>query len=112
MAYAIDYPRVAIYWMTGTVSVRLERELGSWLTSESSMGDESLGFDRDIRVLFRPRDVDSMSFAFDLSSFDDVRTNAEAIYRRLADCSMPCHGRWPGEQVETFRRWIDMGAPP
>jgi hypothetical protein len=36
------------------------------------MGEESLGFDRDIRVLFRPRDVDSMSFAFDLSSYDDV----------------------------------------
>jgi hypothetical protein len=75
------------------------------------MGEESLGFDRDIRVLFRPRDVDSMSFAFDLSSYDDVRTNAEAIYRRLADGSMPCDGRWPGEQVETFRRWIDA-APP
>jgi hypothetical protein len=41
-----------------------------------------------------------------------VRTNAEEIYRRLADRSMPCDARWPAEQVERFRAWIDAGSPP
>jgi hypothetical protein len=69
-------------------------------------------FDQDIRPLFRDRDVKSMSFAFDLSSYEDVRTNAEEIYARLADGSMPCDGSWPAERVERFRAWIDDGSPP
>jgi hypothetical protein len=68
-------------------------------------------FERDIRPLFRPGDVDAMSFAFDLASYDDVRANAELIYERLADGSMPCDSRWPPEQVERFRAWIDAGSP-
>jgi hypothetical protein len=69
-------------------------------------------FERDIRPLFRPEDVDAMSFAFDLASYDDVRANAESIYERLAEGSMPCDARWPPEQVERFRAWIDAGSPP
>ncbi len=53
-----------------------------------------------------------MSFAFDLASYEDVRSSAEEIYGRLADGSMPCDARWPDERVEVFRRWIDAGAPP
>ena len=67
-------------------------------------------FAADISPLFRPGDVRSMSFAFDLSSYEDVRANAEAIYERLADGSMPCDGAWPAEQIELFRSWIDEGA--
>ena len=69
-------------------------------------------FERDIRPLFRPDDVRAMSFAFDLSAYDDVRTNAEEIHSRLADGSMPCDSRWPAEQVERFRAWVDAGSPP
>ena len=75
------------------------------------MADE-VTFAQDIRPLFRDRDVRSMSFAFDLSSYEDVRTNAEEIHERLADGSMPCDGSWPAEQVERFRTWIDNGSPP
>jgi hypothetical protein len=46
---------------------------------------------------------------FDLSSYQDVRANADAIYERLAEGSMPCDGGWPAEQVERFRTWIDTG---
>lgn len=74
------------------------------------MPDE-VTFAQDIRPLFRDRDVRSMSFAFDLSSHEDVRTNAEEIYTRLADGSMPCDGSWPAEDVERFRAWIDRGSP-
>ena len=69
-------------------------------------------FERDIRPLFRREDVGAMSFAFDLASYEDVRTNAERIYQQLADGSMPCDTRWPPEQVERFRAWIDAGSPP
>jgi hypothetical protein len=69
-------------------------------------------FETDIRPLFRPDDVEAMGFAFDLSSFDDVREHAEEIYGRLSDGDMPCDEPWPEEQVERFRAWIDAGTPP
>ena len=75
------------------------------------MADE-VTFAQDIRPLFRDRDVRSMSFAFDLSSYEDVRTNAEEIYARLTDGSMPCDGSWPAEDVARFRAWVDSGSPP
>jgi hypothetical protein len=65
-----------------------------------------------IRPLFRYRDVRSMSFAFDLSSYEDVRANADAILERLAAGNMPCDGRWPDQQVESFRTWINQGSKP
>jgi hypothetical protein len=73
------------------------------------MTQETVSFERDIRPLFREGDVESMSSVFDLSSYQDVRANADAIYERLADGSMPCDGGWPAEQVQHFRTWIDTG---
>jgi hypothetical protein len=77
-----------------------------------SMETARPGFESDIRPLFRPDDVRAMSFAFDLSSYEDVHVNAEEIYARLADGSMPCDGGWPTEDVQRFRAWIDSGSPP
>ena len=74
--------------------------------------EEQVTFARDIRPLFRDRDITSMSFAFDLSSHEDVRANAEAIYEELAAGSMPCDGSWPAEDVQRFRTWIDAGGQP
>jgi len=71
-----------------------------------------VSFAGDIRPLFRPEDVESMSWAFDLMSYEDVRENAEAIHERLSDGSMPCDEPWPEEQVQRFRAWIDEGMPP
>jgi hypothetical protein len=45
----------------------------------------------------------------DLSDYEDVRENAEAIHSYVADGSMPCDGPWPDEQVEKFKRWMDQG---
>jgi hypothetical protein len=73
--------------------------------------EQEVTFARNICPLFRDGDIRSMSFAFDLSSYEDVRANAEAIYARLADGSMPCDGRWPADDVARFRTWIDTGAP-
>ena len=73
------------------------------------MAQEEVSFERDIRPLFRDGDINSMSTVFDLSSYQDVRANADAIYERLAEGSMPCDGAWPAEQVQRFRTWIDTG---
>jgi hypothetical protein len=74
--------------------------------------DQHITYARDIRPLFRDRDVSSMSSGFDLASYDDVRTNAESIYEGLADGTMPCDGAWPTEDVQRFRKWIDDGFAP
>ena len=66
-------------------------------------------FARDIRPLFRDQDVEEMQFAFDLSEYDDVKANADAILERLSDGSMPCDGAWSDEQIELFRQWMQEG---
>ena len=68
-------------------------------------------FARDIAPLFRDDDVDTMSFAFDLRSHEDVTANADVILQRLEDGSMPCDAPWPPADVERFRAWIDAGSP-
>jgi hypothetical protein len=69
-------------------------------------------FAQDIRPLFRDSDVETMSFAFDLASYDDVREHAQDIYERVAEGSMPCDEPWAPEDVERFKAWIDNGSPP
>jgi hypothetical protein len=73
--------------------------------------DQPISFDQDVKPLFRERDRDSMKWAFDLWSHDDVVANGDAILGRLKNGSMPCDGAWPAEQVELFQRWVDAGAP-
>ncbi|HEX6702490.1 MAG TPA: hypothetical protein VF101_17315 [Gaiellaceae bacterium] len=73
---------------------------------------EQLSFARDIRSLFRERDIRSMKFAFDLASYEDARTHGEAIYAALAAGQMPCDGAWADEDVRRFRSWLDTGALP
>jgi hypothetical protein len=73
--------------------------------------DQTISFDRDIKPLFRERDRESMKWAFDLWSYDDVSANDDAILGKLKDGSMPCDGAWPAEQVDLFQRWVDAGTP-
>jgi len=73
---------------------------------------EQTSFATDIRPLFRDRDIQSMRSSFDLASYEDVRTNGEAIYGRLANGTMPCDGAWPAADVQRFRSWLDAGALP
>jgi hypothetical protein len=81
------------------------------LAAGEGVEQEGPGFEDDIRPLFRPEDLDAMSFAFDLGSYDDVRSNAELIYQRLAEGGMPCDSPWPADHVDRFRAWIDAGSP-
>ena len=73
---------------------------------------EPVSFDTHIKPLFRDKDRQSMSFAFDLSSADDVRTHAAGILQRLQDGTMPCDGAWPADQIAVFERWTVTGMEP
>jgi hypothetical protein len=75
------------------------------------MTDTAPTFEDDVKPLFRDRDRGSMLSAFDLWSYDDVKTNADAIVGALRSGSMPCDGPWPAEQVDLLQRWIDGGSP-
>jgi hypothetical protein len=75
------------------------------------MQQSTVGFERNIRPLFRDKDVQSMSSAFDLSSYEDVRADAGKILATVADGAMPCDGPRPKEQVELFHRSVDAGCP-
>ncbi len=73
--------------------------------------ENALGFEHDIKPLFRERDRESMMRVrqFDLWAYDDVRTNAQAILRTLTDGQMPCDGAWPADRVQVFQRWTETG---
>jgi hypothetical protein len=78
----------------------------------SSNTDELVGFEAQIKPLFRERDRGAMRSHFDLWSYDDVSEHAEAILACLADGSMPCDGAWPQAQVDLFQRWTEGGKQP
>ena len=77
----------------------------------SGAASDHLGFEADIKPLFREGDRASMLFAFDLWSHADVSAHADAILRAVASGSMPCDMEWPSEQVAVLRRWLEAGKP-
>ena len=70
-----------------------------------------VSFETDVKPMFRERDRDSMEFAFDLWSYDDVAENADGILARVRNGSMPCDSAWDRSQVDLFDRWIATGKP-
>jgi hypothetical protein len=71
-------------------------------------------FATDIRPLFRDSpDIDTMQgYGLDLSSYEEVKTQASEIYARLGDGSMPCDQAWPPDRLALFKRWMDEGLAP
>lgn len=70
-----------------------------------------VGFEDQIKPMFRDKDRGSMQGRFDLWDYDDVSNHADAILARLRDGSMPCDGAWPSDKVDTFQSWVDTGKP-
>jgi hypothetical protein len=70
-----------------------------------------VSFAAHVKPLFRAKDRQSMLFAFDLWSCDDVRAHAADVLDRVANGTMPCDGAWPDERVQVFRRWTESGTP-
>ena len=74
---------------------------------------EKVSFSTDIRPLFRPNDVESMRPAgLDLSSYEEVKKRARAIYTRLSAKEMPCDGPWSDNQLQKFKEWMESGMKP
>lgn len=69
-------------------------------------------FATDIRSLFRDKDVEEMRFAFDLTNYDEVKSNAANIFDRVSDGSMPCDEPWSTDKTTLFRQWMDEGYLP
>ena len=74
-----------------------------------SVTENPVGFESQIKPLFRESDRDAMEMQFDLWSHDDVSEHADAILGRLRDGSMPCDSPWPKAQVDLFERWSENG---
>jgi len=93
-------------------------ELASLIGEEEPAEEEAegpeLSFEEDIGPLFRDKDVEEMKDIadFDLSDYEDVKENAEVIYARLDDGTMPCDGPWSEEWIHRFRLWIGQGKKP
>ena len=77
-------------------------------------------FRDDILPLFTERDIRAMSKAFNLSSYDEVKAHAAAIYDRIRGIGgavMPPppprgEGPWPQASIELFANWIADGYQP
>jgi hypothetical protein len=71
----------------------------------------------DIRPLFTQRDIQGMSKAFNLASYDDVKVHAAAIFDRIRGIGgavMPPppprgEGPWPQSRIDLFAKWIADG---
>jgi hypothetical protein len=74
--------------------------------------DEAVSFETDIKPLFREKDRQSMSSAFDLWSYDSVKAHADAILARVRAGTMPCDGAWPQARVDLLQRWVNTGKLP
>jgi hypothetical protein len=72
----------------------------------------------DIRPLFTQVDIDHMQFFCDLSSYDDVKTNADDILGRLQAQGGPvmppksAGGPWDAKRIALFQSWISDGCQP
>ena len=75
------------------------------MTSPAS--NEQVRYSAQIKPLFRQKDKQSMEFAFDLWSYQDVKSHAAGILERLQEGSMPCDDPWAQEQVDLFKRWVE-----
>ncbi len=75
------------------------------------MSNQTISFETDIKPLFRDTDVDAMQAWFELSKYEDVKENADAICERLEDGTMPCDGAWSPENIKQFKAWMEAGFP-
>jgi CDGSH-type Zn-finger protein/truncated hemoglobin YjbI len=100
-------------WSTaaGPPGARPDPSAGEPAAAEPTLpgADEPVSFERHIKTLFRAGDRRSMQFAFDLWSYQDVRTHAEAILAQVKAGTMPCDGAWPPEWVAALARWVESG---
>ena len=81
---------------------------------------KTTSFAADIRPLFTDRDIQGMKKGFDLTSYDEVKAHASAIYDRIRGIGgavMPPppplgEGPWPQSHIDLFAEWLAGGCQP
>lgn len=75
-------------------------------------GDRPVSFALHIQGMFTDGQRTCMAAYFDLSSYDDVKANADNILAAVSDHSMPADasGPWPNEWIQIFARWKAEGC--
>ena len=69
-------------------------------------------WETDIKGLFNDGDIACMKRrGLDLSSYQDVKANAQNILDAISSGFMPPGNPWPQNWIDTFKRWIEIGAP-
>lgn len=83
------------------------------------MQTESISFERDIRPLFRPVDIQHMSameVPLDDYAYMSEEQNAQSVYEYLNGTQqpqMPPGGPfWSKDQLSLFARWMEQGRQP
>jgi len=76
-------------------------------------------FAADVKPLFTALDQDHMLNQvgmFDLWNYSEVRAHATIIYQAVSNGTMPPPGsgevRWPQDQIDKFKAWMDGGFEP
>ena len=77
-------------------------------------------FEADIRPLFTDRDIRGMIKGFNLTSYDEVKVHAPAIYDRIRGIGGPVmppspplgEGPWPQSRIDLFAKWLADGCKP
>jgi len=75
----------------------------------------NVGFAKDIRPLFRDKDISCMKREanLDLSDYDQVKRRAKKIYDEHKSHSMPEGGAyWTASQLALLDTWINTGMNP
>jgi len=81
---------------------------------------KATSFEVDILPLFTQRDIQGMSKAFNLASYDEVKAHAAAIFDRIRGIGgavMPPpppkgEGPWAQSRIDLFAKWVADGCPP
>lgn len=74
--------------------------------------DELVGFQAQIKPLFREGDRDAMRAHFDLWSYNDVSEHADAILSRLVEGSMRATARGPTPRSTSSNDGRKTGSSP
>ncbi|MDJ0901618.1 MAG: hypothetical protein QNJ55_22740 [Xenococcus sp. MO_188.B8] len=75
----------------------------------------NISFKNNIQPLFK-QFQGPMMWRFDLSSYDDVKANAQLIYSRICNSEAPMppppFPRLTDSQIKMFKDWMDNGFSP
>jgi hypothetical protein len=74
-----------------------------------------LGYEHDIKPLFRDMDVACMNprhIPLRDAIWMCVPANADRVYARLFNKTMPKDGPWPPDRIALFKQWMDQGYKP